>query len=90
MKYLQEVSGEGKLYSFGKVSAILSKKVVEVTFRGFRQEVKTNCLLAPGDWVKFYGKLEGGMIVPIFVLKLEGFDIDIMEKGIEYIRANAT
>ena len=88
MKYLHEVNSGAKCYSFGKVSRVIKRGLLEVAFHDSRQKLLTNLKLDVGEWIRFYGEVRSSIFVPVFVTKLTECDIKVMEKGIEYVRMN--
>ena len=88
MIYLDEISGDGEIYSFGRVRCRTAQMLIEVGYRGCKRRIRTTSGYAPGEWVKFCGRLRDNVIEPTFIVRIAGCDVKILERGIEYVRRN--
>lgn len=90
MRYINEICADAEVYSFGKVSRIGGGTSIEVEFCGATQKILTASSFDVGEWIKFYGKMQGDALMPAFIVRMPECDIDLLKRGIEYTRRNNT
>lgn len=77
---------EGKaVYSFGKVQGKAGCGKYEVAFHGRSIVIATEKHLEPGMWIRMYGTFRSGVLRTVFVGRLDGVDINLLEKAVRHV-----
>lgn len=83
---LRDAAGAGTVYSFGRVAARIDTDRYELAFRGHSIVVATERHIDLHSWIRVYGTVRAGILRPVFVDRLSGMDINLLEKAIGHIR----
>lgn len=84
-KFLQTNYNDNEVVnSFGRVKRIHSDSQLEVTYKEMSLIINTNKKYKVGEWVRFYGTMKHNICDTIFTMSMNGYDILLLEKAINY------
>lgn len=77
-----------RIYSFGKITSKIESYRYELAFHEEKIVVATQKQLDVNIWVRVYGTFSSGVLRATFIGKLNGVDIGLFEKAINYIESH--
>lgn len=74
-----------KIYSFGKVIFMAKERRYHVQYKNKIIKIVTDERLQINTWIRFYGAVKNDEVYTFFIGKLNGIDMNIFEKAVNYV-----
>ncbi|WUR03954.1 protein TEN1 [Vairimorpha necatrix] len=85
--FINKFQSSQKIYSYGKIISI-KESVYILEYKGSFVKVYSKDLYYVGDWLIFYGNIDGDTINAEYLENISGVDCTIMEKFIDFLNNN--